>query len=310
MSTKKSGLGKGLSALLGDTPVDSTEYSLASNNSGLAESEINVSPRAVLGSVSQIALTQIEANPFQPRTEFDEIALNELAESIRTQGIIQPITVRRMGNDKYQIISGERRFKASKLAGLEAVPAYVRTANDQSMLEMALVENIQRENLNALEISISYQRLLEECNLTQEQLGERVGKDRSTVTNYLRLLKLPPQIQFAIRDGRLTMGHARAILGVDDVGMQLKIFNDILAGDLSVRKVEELVRASSPKKSSKKDGNRPAWYTEVKNIEERLARRYETKVEIKHKDNGSGQMVINYFSNDDFNRLIELLDFD
>jgi ParB family transcriptional regulator, chromosome partitioning protein len=310
MSTKKSGLGKGLSALLGDTPVDSTEYSLASNNSGSAESEINVSPRAVLGSVSQIALTQIEANPFQPRTEFDEIALNELAESIRTQGIIQPITVRRMGNDKYQIISGERRFKASKLAGLEAVPAYVRTANDQSMLEMALVENIQRENLNALEISISYQRLLEECSLTQEQLGERVGKDRSTVTNYLRLLKLPPQIQFAIRDGRLTMGHARAILGVDDVGMQLKIFNDILAGDLSVRKVEELVRASSPKKSSKKDEKRPVWYTEVKNIEERLARRYETKVEIKHKDNGSGQMVINYFSNDDFNRLIELLDFD
>lgn len=310
MSTKKSGLGKGLSALLGDTPVDSTEYSLASNNSGPSESEVNVAPRAVLGSVSQIALTQIEANPFQPRTEFDEIALNELAESIRMQGIIQPITVRRMGNDKYQIISGERRFKASKLAGLEAVPAYVRTANDQSMLEMALVENIQRENLNALEISISYQRLLEECSLTQEQLGERVGKDRSTVTNYLRLLKLPPQIQFAIRDGRLTMGHARAILGVDDVGMQLKIFNDILAGDLSVRKVEELVRASSPKKSSKKDEKRPVWYTEVKNIEERLARRYETKVEIKHKENGSGQMVINYFSNDDFNRLIELLDFD
>ena len=310
MSTKKSGLGKGLSALLGDTPVDSTEYSLSSNNNGTGENDVNVAPRAVLGSVSQISLTQIEANPFQPRTEFDEVALNELAESIRTQGIIQPITVRRMGNDKYQIISGERRFKASKLAGLEAVPAYVRTANDQSMLEMALVENIQRENLNALEISISYQRLLEECSLTQEQLGERVGKDRSTVTNYLRLLKLPPQIQFAIRDGRLTMGHARAILGVDDVGMQLKIFNDILAGDLSVRKVEELVRASSPKKTSKKDENRPAWYTEVKNIEERLARRYETKVEIKHKDNGSGQMVINYFSNDDFNRLIELLDFD
>ena len=310
MSTKKSGLGKGLSALLGDTPVDSTEYSLSSNNNGTGENDVNVAPRAVLGSVSQISLTQIEANPFQPRTEFDEIALNELAESIRTQGIIQPITVRRMGHDRYQIISGERRFKASKLAGLEAVPAYVRTANDQSMLEMALVENIQRENLNALEISISYQRLLEECSLTQEQLGERVGKDRSTVTNYLRLLKLPPQIQFAIRDGRLTMGHARAILGVDDVGMQLKIFNDILAGDLSVRKVEELVRASSPKKTSKKDENRPAWYTEVKNIEERLARRYETKVEIKHKDNGSGQMVINYFSNDDFNRLIELLDFD
>jgi ParB family chromosome partitioning protein len=310
MSTKKSGLGKGLSALLGDSVAESAENNSAPSP---AKTETAVMPdisRVVAGAVSQIPLNHIEANPFQPRTEFDEGALNELADSIRQQGIIQPITVRKVSQDRYQIISGERRFKASRIAGLEAVPAYVRTANDQSMLEMALVENIQRENLNALEISISYQRLIEECSLTQEQLGERVGKDRSTVTNYLRLLKLPPQVQFAIRDGRITMGHARAILGVDDIAMQLQIFNDILAGDLSVRKTEDLVRSASPKKGNRKDDKRPIWYTEIRNIEERLAHRYETKVEIKHKDNGSGQLVINYFSNDDFNRLIELLDFD
>jgi len=178
------------------------------------------------------------------------------------------------------------------------------------MLEMALVENIQRENLNALEIAISYQRLIEECKLTQESLGERVGKERSTVTNYLRLLKLPPQIQFAIRDGRLTMGHARAILGVDDIGMQLKIFNDILENDLSVRKVEDLVRQNSPKKAGKKEKGKTQWDVEIRNLEDRLEHRYETKVEIKHKDNGNGQIIINYFSNDDLTRLMDLLDFD
>ena len=262
------------------------------------------------GGVSLIPLSQIEANPFQPRTEFDESALRELAESIQTQGIIQPITVRRMSHDRYQIISGERRYKASRLAGLTAVPAYVRTANDQSMLEMALVENIQRENLNALEIAISYQRLIEECRLTQEALGERVGKERSTVTNYLRLLKLPPQVQFAIRDGRITMGHARAILGVDDIGMQLKIFNDIIENDLSVRKVEDLVRQNSPKKKGKNKKGNASWAIEVRNLEDRLEHRFETKVAIKHKDNGSGQITFNYFSNDDLNRLMDLLDFD
>jgi ParB family chromosome partitioning protein len=215
-----------------------------------------------------------------------------------------------MGAERFQIISGERRFKASRLSGLETIPAYIRTANDQSMLEMALVENIQRENLNALEIAISYQRLLEECSLTQEQLGDRVGKDRSTVTNYLRLLKLPPQIQFAIRDGRITMGHAKAILGVDDIGMQLKVFNDILQNDLSVRRAEDLVREASPKKVSKKAADRAAWASDIRNLEDRLARRFETKIEIKHKDNGSGTVVFNYFSTDDLNRLIEILDFD
>jgi ParB family chromosome partitioning protein len=262
------------------------------------------------GSVAVIPLAQIEANPFQPRTEFDSEALRELAESIQTQGIIQPITVRKMGPDRYQIISGERRYKASKMAGMDTIPAYVRTANDQSMLEMALVENIQRENLNALEISISYQRLIEECSLTQEQLAERVGKERSTVTNYLRLLKLPPQIQFAIRDGRITMGHARAILGSDDIGMQLKLFNDIVEKELSVRQVEGLVRQNSPRKKSDKNKQKPVWATEIRNMEDRLEHRYETKVEIRHKDNGSGQIIINYFSNDDLNRMMDILDFD
>ncbi len=301
-----------MSALL-DNPASDQATSSASAEKQLVAAAIGNAAPAV-GSVSQLALSMIEANPFQPRSEFDEQALRELAESIRTQGIIQPITVRRMSADRYQIISGERRYKASKLAGLETVPVYIRTANDQAMLEMALVENIQRENLNALEISISYQRLLEECNLTQEQLGERVGKDRSTVTNYLRLLKLPPQVQFAIRDGKISMGHARAILATDDIGLQLKLFNDILSNDLSVRKAEDLVRTAVPKKASK--GGNPApekkanRSSEIRNLEDRLSYRYETKIDIRHKDNGAGQIVINYFSTDDLNRLMDMLDYD
>jgi ParB family chromosome partitioning protein len=302
MSLKKSALGKGLGALLDNSPVESSPFA------GGERKEINTG--AVIGNISLIPISQIETNPYQPRTEFEEKALHELAESIRTQGIIQPLTVRKMASDRYQIISGERRFRASKLVGLESVPAYVRVANDQAMLEMALVENIQRENLNALEVSISYQRLIEECKFTQEQLAERVGKDRSTVTNYLRLLRLPPQVQTAIRDGKISMGHARAIIGVDDVGLQLKLLNDILSNDLSVRKAENLIRAKNPKRPSRDPKNRTSWDVEVRNIEERLARRFETKAEIRHKENGSGQVVLSYFSNDDLNRLIELLDFD
>ncbi len=293
MTTKRSGLGKGLSALLDSMPSVNSDA---------------VAP-VLAGSISAISLAHIETNPFQPRVEFDENALKELAESIRQQGIIQPITVRKMGAERYQIISGERRYRASKIAGLETIPAYVRIANDQSMLEMALVENIQRENLNALEVAISYQRLIEECNISQEELAHKVGKDRSTVTNYLRLLKLPPQIQFAIRDNRITMGHARAIIAVNDVAMQLKIFNDILEQDLSVRRVEELVREHAPKKNA---ASKPATPTEIeiKKIQDRLARRFETKTEIKNKANGSGQLIFSYFSKDDLNRLLELLDID
>jgi ParB family chromosome partitioning protein len=294
MTIKRSALGKGLSALL-ETASDEKMETIPS--------------QVITGSISTIKLSQIETNPFQPRTEFDETALKELADSISQQGIIQPITVRKMGYDRYQIISGERRFRASKIAGLETVPVYIRLANDQAMLEMALVENIQRENLNALEVAISYQRLLEECNISQEELASKVGKDRTTVTNYLRLLKLPPQIQFAIRDNRITMGHARAIIAVNDVALQLKIYNDIVSQDLSVRKVEELVREHAPKKTA---SEKPASPTEIeiKFIQERLSRRFETKTEIKHKQNGSGNLVFSYFSKDDLNRLLELLDID
>jgi ParB family transcriptional regulator, chromosome partitioning protein len=302
MSTKKSALGKGLGALL--------DSGLSNDNSSIIPERKEAYTGAVIGNISLIPIDHIETNPYQPRTEFEINALNELAESIRTQGIIQPLTVRKMAADRYQIISGERRYRASKIVGLQSVPAYVRVANDQAMLEMALVENIQRENLNALEISISYQRLIEECKFTQEQLAERVGKDRSTVTNYLRLLRLPPQVQTAIRDGKISMGHARAIIGVDDVGLQLKLLNDILSNDLSVRKAENLVRAKNPKRPSRDVKNRTALDIELRNIEDRLARRFETKAEVRHKDNGSGQVVLNYYSSDDLNRLIELLDFD
>lgn len=294
---KKSALGKGLSALLSNDATDIT-----------SKSELASAP-AIAGSVANIAIDKIETNPFQPRTDFEETALKELSESIRQQGIIQPITVRKMGYDKYQIISGERRFRASKLAGLEIIPAYVRIANDQAMLEMALVENIQRENLNPIEIGISYKRLVDECNLSQEQLAEKVGKDRSTVTNYMRLLRLPPKIQAAIRDGQLSMGHARAIINVDDIGMQLKIYDDIITNNLSVRKVEELVRLTTGKKGK---GGRPGKAAgsdfEYKNIQDRLSSFYETKVELKQGAKGTGKIILSYYSTDDLNRLLDILE--
>jgi len=294
---KKSALGKGLSALLSNADTDIT-----------SRQETTSTP-VIAGSVASIAIEKIETNPFQPRTDFDDQALQELSESIRQQGIIQPITVRKLGYDKYQIISGERRYRASKLAGLEFIPAYVRIANDQSMLEMALVENIQRENLNPIEIGISYKRLSEECNLSQDQLADKVGKDRSTVTNYMRLLKLPPKIQASIRDGQISMGHARAIINVDDIGTQLKIFDEIINNNLSVRKVEELVRTSSGKKSkNNKDSKPKSLMFEYKDIEKRLEGFYETKVEVKPGAKGSGKITLSYYSTDDLNRLLDILE--
>lgn len=227
---KKSALGRGLGALISD--IDNLNL-----NKPL------VSPgEATLSSISEIPLDQIEANPFQPRSTFDEELLEELAESIKAMGLIQPITVRLTGAGKYQIISGERRFRASLLAGLTHIPAYIRTADDQGMLEMAIVENIQRENLDAIEVAISFQRLIEECDLTQEQMADRVGKKRATVTNYLRLLKLPAEIQLAIRAKRITMGHARALLALESPKKQLKLCSNIIENDLSVRQVEEKIR--------------------------------------------------------------------
>mgnify|MGYP002353722138 FL=1 len=224
-------------------------------------------------------------------------------------GLIQPITVRKLSADKYQIISGERRFRAAQLVGLTNVPVFIRLANDQSMLEMALVENIQRENLNAIEIAISYKRLIDECKLTQEDLGLRVGKDRTTVTNYLRLLKLPPQIQTALRDDKISMGHARAIISIGDPVMQLKVFNEILENDLSVRSVEDIVRGVS--KNEKKQPSISEKFIkgiEYKHIQKRLEDKFETKIEVKHRKNGSGQIMFTYFSTDDLNRLLDILD--
>lgn len=293
---KKSALGRGLGALL-------------SGSESVPASATDITGSLPAGAVSSIPVDRIETNPFQPRSDFDEGTLRELAESIRQQGIIQPITVRKLGYDRYQIISGERRYRASKLAGLESIPAYIRIANDQSMLEMALVENIQRENLNPIEIAISYKRLSDECNLSQDQLAEKVGKDRSTVTNYMRLLRLPPKIQAAIRDGIISMGHARAMINVDDVALQLKIFDDILAKNLSVRKVEDLVRNSSGRrKKSKAAGDHAAKQFEYKALQDRLARFYETKVELKQGAKGSGKIILSYYSTDDLNRLLDLLE--
>ncbi|MFM8950237.1 MAG: ParB/RepB/Spo0J family partition protein [Bacteroidota bacterium] len=299
MSTqKKSALGKGLGALLSNAETDITTRPGVSG--------ITVSPQ---GSAANIPVSQIEVNPFQPRNDFDTKALEELAESIRHQGIIQAITVRKVAPDRYQIISGERRFRASKMAGLETIPAYVRIANDQAMLEMALVENIQRENLNPIDIAISYKRLMEECKLSHDEVSDKVGKDRTTVTNYIRLLKLPPKIQDAIRDGKISMGHARALINIDDVGTQLLLLSEILTKGISVRKVEEMVRTSPGRKKpgSKNDGkavNQPAY----RDIEKRLENLLETKVEIKTGAKGSGKIMVSYYSTDDLNRLLDMLD--
>lgn len=289
---KKQVLGRGLSALLSD--ADKVPAAVAE------EKVIAVS------GVNEIPIEQIEANKNQPRIHFDEVALQELADSIRVQGIIQPITVRRLSEKEYQIISGERRYRASKLAGLTAIPAYVRTADDQQMLEMALIENIQRENLNAIEISLSYQRLISECNLKQEELGERVGKNRATVTNYLRLLKLPPAIQAAIRDNQLSMGHARAIVNIERVEDQLAIFNKILKEDLSVRKVEEWVR-SNASLGAKSTPEKALENVELKQLQNRLSSHFGTKITILSDEKLKGEIKIPFVSKDDLNRILEII---
>lgn len=269
----------------------------------------------VVGAIANIEIAQIETNPFQPRTQFDEDALNELAGSIREHGIIQPITVRKLGYDKYQLISGERRFRASQIAGLTSVPAYIRIANDQAMLEMALVENIQREQLDAIEVAISYKRLIDECNLTQEQLSQKVSKQRSTITNYLRLLKLPVEIQLAIRNGDITMGHARALINIDNEDKQLDIYNQIVLNNLSVREVEDLVRgvkteiakpaASAP---AKKESERAELSFEQKQIVDDLRAVFNAKVLINRDTKGKGKIVIPFKSDNDLKRILDLLD--
>jgi ParB family transcriptional regulator, chromosome partitioning protein len=294
---RKSALGRGLGALLEDSPAKHKSHEIL--------------PEAPKTGIFEIPLEEIQVNPYQPRVHFDKDALQELAESIKVQGIIQPITVRKLAPNEYQLISGERRFQASKLAGLNAVPAYVRTANDQQMLEMALIENIQRENLNALEIAQSYQRLLAECNLKQEELGDRVGKNRTTVNNYLRLLKLPPTIQAAIRDQQLSMGHARALINIEDVDKQLAIFKKTVEEELSVRKVEALVKAlneGKPEKENDKPSLDPVKKYEMNKIQQRLATHFGTKVAVKADQKNRGEIKIPFQSASDLNRILEILE--
>ncbi|MDE3252807.1 MAG: ParB/RepB/Spo0J family partition protein [Bacteroidota bacterium] len=258
---------------------------------------------------SRIPISDIQINPKQPRRDFDETALNELAASIKLHDIIQPLTVSKLPGGKYQLIAGERRFRASKIAGLKDVPAYIRQANDQQLLELALLENLQREDLNAIEIAISYKRMMEELNHTQEQVAERMGKERSTVTNYLRLLKLPPDIQLAVRNGSLSMGHARALVNIDTIDKQLFVFNEIKQHELNVRQTEELVRnmykAEKPgavKSSVKSD--LPAAY---KKIEDNLASHFATKVKMVHNKKGYGSITIEYYSLEELNKLLDAM---
>ena len=293
------GLGRGLGALLQENEHIPPRPQPAANRP--------IQPASPNG-IAEIELALIEVNPYQPRTHFDEEALRELGESIRTQGIIQPITVRRTEQNKYQLISGERRFQASKSIGLEKIPAYVRTANDQQMLEMALIENIQRENLNAIEIALSYQRLMHECNLKQEELGDRVGKNRTTVNNYMRLLRLPPVIQAAVRDSKISMGHARALITIDSHDVQLRLFRKIVDEGWSVRKVEEEVRKLSllPKEDESTKA-KPAVKQEIKALQYRLSSIVGSKVSIKSDENRKGEIKIPFGSKAELDRILDNL---
>ena len=292
LQNKRRGLGRGLDAILQSPETDITSSDISGNY--------------VAGAVAELNIDFIEANPFQPRTDFDENALNELAESIKVQGVIQPVTVRKMGRDKYQLISGERRLRASKLAGLKAIPVYIRVANDEQMLEMALIENTHREGLNAIEVALSYQRLIEECNITQEELSEKVGKDRSTVTNFLRLLKLPPEVQVALRDGFISMGQARAIINIEDKTKQLIILKEIIDKDLSVRQVEELVRSLNTKnvKTKKQKNVLPeAFIYKVDSLSKAL----DAKIKVDRNSKGKGSLTISFKNDEDFERLISII---
>ena len=258
-------------------------------------------------SISEIPISQIKANPNQPRREFDPEALQELSDSIKEIGIIQPITLRKMDDGTYQIIAGERRFRASQLAGLTTVPAYIRTADDENVMEMALIENIQREDLNAMEIALAYQHLLEEYDLTQERLSERVGKKRTTIANYLRLLKLPAQIQMALKNRELDMGHARALLSLDSPVDQINLFQDIQVLGYSVRKVEEMVKeVKASKPSAKKSGK--SIPTEYEPLKKQLAAFFQTEVQLTCNPKGKGKIAITFNNEEELERIITLLD--
>lgn len=295
-AVKKQALGRGLSALLKETKSD-----ISSANDKNAD--------VIVGNIMEIELDKIEMNPFQPRTHFNEEAIQELASSIKELGVIQPITVRKLEGNQFQLVSGERRFRASKLIGLETIPAYVRIANDQEMLEMALVENIQRKDLDPIEVALSYQRMIDEINLTQEQMSQRVGKKRSTITNYLRLLKLDPIIQTGMRDGFLSMGHGRALINVEETGDQLDIYEKIISEKLSVRQTEQLVKSLKnpetevPKIRPQKPT--PNYVTEgIKTFSEYFGH----KIDVKYSGKNKGKILIPFHSEEDFNRIKKLLE--
>jgi ParB family chromosome partitioning protein len=303
---KKQALGRGLSALLENAGnlVKEKNENAAVVESPAVETSIESPIGHIAGDISLVPVSLIEANPFQPRQDFTPDALIELAQSIKELGLIQPITVRRISAKKYQIISGERRFRASQMAGLEEVPVYVRAADDQGMLEMALVENIQRENLNAIEVAISFKRLMEECNMNTEALAERVGKDRTTVTNYVRLLKLPPEIQMGIIEKRISMGHARALINIPE-SKQLKIYQTIIEKDLSVRKVEELAKEDDVPQLF-----RPAKVIlplEFQKMQAELRLKYGKRAKLTRSDAGVGKLEIPFNNDDDLQRVIDLL---
>ena len=300
MSTPKKNnelLGKGIRSLL-----QSIDSDLKTNTGNLKTSVVEA-----VTSMQRIAVTDIDTNPKQPRRDFDEQALQELAASIKLHDLVQPITVSQLPNGRYRLISGERRWRAAKIAGLNDVPAYIRQANDQQLLELALLENLQREDLNAMEIALSYKRMMDELNHTQEQVAERMGKERSTVANYVRLLRLPPDIQVAVRKGEISMGHARALINVDTIDKQLFIFHETVERKLSVRQTEELVRklykVADPVKNSVKAQLPPAY----KKIEDYLAAHFSTRVKLQHSKKGNGSITIEYYSLDDLNKVLDLV---
>ncbi|MCB2207873.1 MAG: ParB/RepB/Spo0J family partition protein [Bacteroidetes bacterium] len=291
---KKKALGRGLDAILSSPETDITST--------------DISGGFVAGAIAEIAISKIDMNPFQPRTDFDQMELRELAESIKVQGVIQPVTVRKLGFDKYQLIAGERRLRASQMAGLEQIPAFIRVANDEQMLELALIENIHRKDLNAIEVAISYKRLIEECDLTQEKLSSRLGRNRSTITNFLRLLKLPPKVQIALRDEMITMGHARALITIEDIAYQEHLLDKIINEDLSVRQIEQLVRELEKPENEKLKRPSitviPEKYQETPDV---LSRKLGTKVSLRRNNKGTGSIVIRFSNDNELDHIISII---
>jgi ParB family chromosome partitioning protein len=294
----KEALGKGIRSLL-----QSIDSDLKTGSGQLKSTVVETAT-----GINRIPIDDIETNPKQPRHDFDEQAMKELAESIKLHDIIQPITVSKLASGKFRLIAGERRWRAARMAGLKDIPAYVRQANDTELLELALLENLQREDLNAMEVSLSYKRMMEELDYTQEQVAERMGKDRSTVANFIRLLKLPPDIQLAVRNSELSMGHARALINVDTIDKQLYIYKEIRQKGLSVRQTEELVRNLYKQSGAVKKTSKSSLPTAYQKIEDNLASHFGTRVKLRHARNGSGQIIIDYYSNDELTKLLREMD--